>query len=513
MIEDFDNIFKDKIGDELPFDFRPNDWLAAEQELDKLMPIAAPVALSPRFLTWHKWAIAATVLLLASQLFLMSQLGKVKQEVVALHQENAELMTLAKVEKNKIETPQSAVIQHDTLIKTVFIEVPSKEKTLGSDANKKEKLRFDLGDFAENNNGINDRNEAVSLNQKSNNKQSLKTNFKDKENELNTTKTGLQTLENSVKNDVKNDVKNAAKNNVKNKDLNGDKNAINANELAENKKENDANLIAITKENLSVINKESNVLNNEFSKALKTAFNALPNTELTAVKSIGRAKNWLNDAAFDFVVTSKPAIIKPISTAPNGWEIAANTLFLTNEEHRGSRDKSERGGDERASFGANLRLIYNLRRAVRLSVDADFWSEKHGKFDPNGPPPANKPRVPSTFDLVGVKQNTRSVQLRFGADYKLRQFIGLQPFIGLGLAYQTRLDDDFQFDFKENNVSVAQISVQNDAKFDKPFSVGLRAGIEGNLYRRLSWSVNIGGQKGGTNKQTWSSHFGLKYAL
>ena len=49
---DFDNIFKDKIGDELPFDFRPSDWLAAEQELDKLLPVTAPVAplVAPRVL-------------------------------------------------------------------------------------------------------------------------------------------------------------------------------------------------------------------------------------------------------------------------------------------------------------------------------------------------------------------------------------------------------------------------------------------------------------------------------
>ena len=44
---DFDKIFQDKIGDELPFEFHHADWLAAEQELDKVMPISAPVA--PRY--------------------------------------------------------------------------------------------------------------------------------------------------------------------------------------------------------------------------------------------------------------------------------------------------------------------------------------------------------------------------------------------------------------------------------------------------------------------------------
>ena len=60
---DFDKIFQDKIGDELPFEFQPADWLAAEQELDKVMPISAPVAPVMRLLTWHKWAAAAAVLL------------------------------------------------------------------------------------------------------------------------------------------------------------------------------------------------------------------------------------------------------------------------------------------------------------------------------------------------------------------------------------------------------------------------------------------------------------------
>ena len=128
---DFDTIFKDKIGDELPFDFRPADWLAAEQELDKLMPLAAPATpivkgFIPRLLTWHKWGVAAAVLLLGSQLYLMTQLNKVKDEVIALHQEKTEWGASNKADIFDNNNTQSIVIQHDTVTKTVYIEVPQK---------------------------------------------------------------------------------------------------------------------------------------------------------------------------------------------------------------------------------------------------------------------------------------------------------------------------------------------------------------------------------------------------
>jgi hypothetical protein len=499
MIEDFDNIFKDKIGDELPYDFRPGDWLAAEQELDKLMPLAAPIAPSPRFLTWHKWAIAATILLLGSQLYLMTELSKVKQEVVTLHEENKGLITAKKANKSDFNTPQAVVIQHDTLVKTVFIEVPQKGQAAEQSVKGKEIQRRDFDNFADNKNSINERNEAVSSNAKNNKATPPKTNFAPKINELNTENMALKTVENAKKIEVKKDVLKDANNVVINKNELADINRENANKSVETNKENADNLNQINKENAnnSLENKkENNVLN------------TLPNNQLALVKSINRAKNWLDDAAFDFILTSKPVIIKPI-TEPNGWEISANALLLTNEEHR--RPHLPHGSepdDQKASIGANLRLSYNLKSNIRLSADADFWSERHGQ-DTTGRPQI----LPKDFTLTGVEQTFRSFQLRVGADYKFRQIIGIQPFIGLGLAYQKRSNDGFEFVYKKDNNKLPPIAVPNETKFDKPLFISLRAGLEGKIYRRLSWSVDVNGQRGVSYGQTWSSHFGLKYAL
>lgn len=494
---DFDKIFQDKIGDELPFDFRPDDWLAAEQELDKLLPTAAPVApltVVPRFLTWHKWAAAAAVLLLASQLFLMTELRSVKQEVVTLHKKNAELVALEKGDKtssnvaDKVadKNTQSIVIQHDTIIKTIIVEVPQRHTTLEKELEKRGVQKGDFDNFIANQNALNERNEAGFSTNKKNKTSVDKSNLTAKTNDatlLNTNKTPLQTVENASINKNKKDNELVDKKQLTTDELN-DKKQLTTNELTDNK---DNELLNVNKDKPVVAN--------------------LPNTELTTVKSIGRAKNWLNDEAFDFIPMSKMPIIKPISI-PNGWEISVNSLFLNANEHRRPKFQLPRDNDkeDRLSIGANVRLGYNIRKNLRLSAEVDFWSERH-KQEINSRPP-NVP-LPPDYVLVNVEQTYRAYQIRVGADYKFRQIIGIQPFIGLGLAYQERLNDGFEFQFKRNGNRVPPIFERNDDKFNVPISLGIRAGVEGKLYRRFGWSVDINAQRG----VTLSSHVGLKYAL
>jgi hypothetical protein len=462
---DFDKIFKDKIGDELPFDFRPADWLAAEQELDKLLPTVAP---TPRFLTWHKWAIAATVLLLGSQLFLVKELQNVKQEVASLHQENANLIANEKPKEGAAKNAESVVIQHDTIVKTVFIEVPQKSNSLENALKERGVRKADFDSFMASQNAINDKNEVGFSNNKSSKTGVSKTNLVAGNKSgivLNADKTGLQTVENTTKRDAQ-------------------------------------------KENIS--SNKTPLITNDFNTTEiikdKSVLNALPNTQLIAVKSINRAKNWLNDEVFDFMPMAKRPIIKPIAE-PNGWEIGANTLFLATDEHRRPQNTPARDNDRDAvlSIGANLRLGYNINRKVRVTTEVDFWSEQHGKSDI---PPVSPPITPPGYTLSKVEQDTRSFQLRIGADYKLRQIFGLQPFIGIGLGYEKRVNDAWVFKFKNNN-SEQRISVPNQEKFNRPISLGLRAGIEGKIYQRLGWSVNINAQ----GRNTLSGHFGLKYVL
>lgn len=546
---DFDKIFQDKIGDELPFEFQPSDWLAAEQELDKVMPISAPIApvsAVPRLLTWHKWAAAAAVLLLGSQLFLMSELRTVKQEVVSLHQENAALKAS---ENQEIKTPiasQNTVIQYDTIVKTIVVEVPQRGATLEKELKARGVDKVDFDNFVANQNTINDRYEAGAVNKKRQNTEgSSKPNLSAKNNDnlvLNTGKMPLQLVENATKNTIKDNTSEALTQLVandlviKNKDLIGiSKSLIELNEANKGltitndlKNQNDAlinknkNLISQNNQ-LIALNKDKAIINEliakneelieingqliDFNKD-KSVLTVLPmNTQLAAVKSINRNKNWLNDEAFDYIKMSKLPIIKPVSM-PNGWEISANTLLLSNEDHRKSQKQPQRDNDKEKQFsaGANLRLGYNIRNNVRLSAEIDFWSECHAQDTGRRSPRFS---LPPDFKLESVEQISRSWQVRLGADYKTRQFIGLQPFIGIGLVYQGRTNDEFQYSFKRGNIPLPAVNEPNDTKLTKPFAVGFRAGVEGKIYRRLSWSVDINAQRA----TTLSSHIGLKYAL
>ncbi len=488
---DFDKIFQDKIGDELPFDFRPDDWLAAEQELDKLLPTAAPIAplaAVPRFLTWHKWAAAAAVLLLASQLFLMTELRNVKQEVVTLHKEKAGLVAIEKDNKTTNKNTQNIVIQHDTIVKTIVVEVPQRNTTLEKELEKRGLQKDDFDSFIANQNAIKERGEAGFSSNKRDKTATQKNNLAAKTNSdilLNPNKTPLQTIENTLNNKDKKDNELVDKKQLTTNELNN-KNQLATNELTDTK---DNNLLNINKDKSVVAN--------------------LPNAALTTVKSIGRAKNWLNDEAFDFIPMSKTPIIKPVSV-PNGWEISVNSLFLNADEHRRSKpqlpQQRNNNNDERLSIGANVRLGYNIRKNLRLSAEADFWSQRHGQ-DINSRPP--NVQLPPDYVLVNIEQTYRAYQIRVGADYKFRQIIGIQPFIGIGLAYQKRLNDGFEYEFKRNGNTVPSFFERNNDKFNVPASLSLRVGLEGKIYRRFGWSVDINAQRG----TTLSSHIGLKYAL
>jgi hypothetical protein len=532
---DFDNIFKDKIGDELPFDFRPSDWLAAEQELDKLMPLAAPatpvappsIAPIPRLLAWHKWAVAAAVLLLGSQVYLMTQLGKVKNEVVALHQEKTELLSTAeakKIDENAPKNmPQSVVIQHDTVVKTVFVEVPQKSNTSQQFAQGKTSSkqagpkRFDTIEGSDNR--LDERNEVIGMSPKTQGSTPAKMNLATKNTGLNAEKIAL------------NSVENASRIGGQKEDILINKNEVNKSDLINGNKENTDNSFVINKENTpnsTVIKNDNsgNLLDNKLINSTElinkentnklaeikkenTVLNTLPNADLAIVKSMSRAKNWLNDETFDFILTAKRVIIKPTSE-PNGWEITASTLLLATDEHRRPRYRGAGGDhdDQRMSTGANLRIGYNLNKRLRLSVEADIWNERHGQDT------AGRPQIlPQDFKLTTVEQTFTGLQLRMGADYKTRQVFGLQPFVGIGLAYQKRSNDDFQFRYKKDNKTLPPIAVPNENKFDKPIFLSVRAGIEGKIYRRLNWSVDVNAQRGVTDRKALMTHLGLKYAF
>jgi hypothetical protein len=508
---DFDKIFQDKIGDEIPFDFRQNDWLSAEHELNKLLPTAAIKPPASGLLTWHKWAIAATVLLLGSQLYLMSELAKVKQEVVTLHEENTTLANLGKREMESSKTLQNTVIQHDTVVKTVYIETQKGNSSHNNGVAEKATNPFGKNSEFAINNPIVDGEAAVSSASKPTNVLSSKKDNAVQKNEWTISQKPINKI---IKETSKNGQKDSfvkQEKAIEKEHLLDNKN----NNLIEKNKENSDNLTTINPENKSnLINQNKGELiaeNKENLSELKkeiAVLTPLINAQFATIKSMENANNWLNEERFDFKMLSKPVIIKPISE-PNSWGFSANALVLANEEHRKPHTRGDHD-DQKVSFGANVRLIYALNRKLRLSADVDYWEERHGQFDPLNLP-ANQP-LPNE-ELIGLNQDARSVQLRLGADYKLRQVIGLQPFIGVGIAFQKRLNDDLEFKYKKNNIELPPISTPNDDKFNKPISLSLRVGVEGKLYRRLGWSIDINAQGGMRNSQALSTHFGLKYAL
>jgi Outer membrane protein beta-barrel domain len=469
----------------------------------------------------------------------MTQLSKVKDEVVALHQEKTEWSASKKAdisgENKSPNNSQSIVIQHDTVTKIVYIEVPQKSNATEQLAQEKRGAkqansnRFE--DVEGSNSSLNERNEVIGLTPKKQGTTPSKMNLATKNTglnaRLNAEKIALNAVENTTKiGEQKEQIANSKENK---KELNKTdlikENLIDVNKNVDNSlvinKENAGNLLDNNKINSTELSNKENTLNSTDIKKENTVLNTLPNADLATVKSISRAKNWLNDETFDFILTAKPVIIKP-KTERNGWEITVNSLVLATEEHRKPRGPGNGGGSgsggsgngngdndgQRMSVGANIRMGYNVNNHLRLTAEADIWKERHAK-DTMGRPQI----LPQDFKLATVEQTFRGFQLRIGADYKTRQIFGLQPFVGIGLAFQKRSDDDFQFRYKKDGKSLPPISVPNDAKFEKPVFISLRAGIEGKIYNRLSWSVDINAQRGAVNRQVFMSHLGVKYAF
>ena len=443
---DFDKFFKDRIGDEeQSFDFRTDDWLAASHELDKVLPVAAPVVMSPtRLLTWHKWsAAAAAVIFLASQVWLIAKIMDLKHEVGSLKQENVafaqpELKSVAP--EKRLET----VVQYDTVYKSVVIEKPVYKNQLLND-------NTTPAQFAENNKAL-----------KNNGLQSAQLNSK----ELSSTDKLNNTL-NNVKNDLK---------------------------TVEN-----PNNIDKTDTNNSLGNNTMNALRG------KDALAALPNIRLQTVKSNSRETSVLDMS--EWLMLQKRLIIQPAPLMTNGWTLGANSLFLLNEY---GRDKTI------LNHGANVRLAYDLRSNWRLTADVDFYSESRPHPDSlaSHHPPFQPPST--DYNLSNVNEKSKNITMRIGADYEWINKSVVTPFIGFGLAYQLKTLNETEYEYKSPQKPTIPVRLRNDEhKDDKPFSLSLRVGAMGKIYRRLGWSVNIGKELpfSGRTNQLLSGQVGFSYAL
>lgn len=459
---EFDDFFKDRIGDEQPFEFRSDDWFAAAHELDKVLPVAAPVAVvpPPRFLAWHKCAAAAAILVLASQAWLMNKMSDLKQEVVTLKKENVSLTQ----QKDLLatETRRETIVQYDTIVKTIVIESPIQAIKLFQKNNQ----RVQSADYyvAE--------NKSVAPGKTYSNDKPVADKTTDK----------FEKSNNAVVNNPINQVE-------KNDLITSDKKD---NNIAQN----------------DTFNTSAKLDNSILKNAVRdnAVIAALPLVEFEAVQSNRRNIQQLELMEAVPIVQPK---VKP-TLFLNGWTLGVNSLWILNKQRAG-KDKKNSDLDN----GFNARLTYQLKSNWRLAADVDFWSETRPHPDSSHRSPFQPPSP--DYNLSRVDLKSKKVQIRVGADYEFVNKSIVTPFVGMGLAYVVTTQDDIEYQFKSPRNPTIPVAVHKDKMPDSknPLYLSLRAGLSGTFYKRLGWSLNVAKElpfNGPTNRLL-SGQVGLVYAL
>lgn len=459
---EFDDFFKDQIGDEQPFEFRSADWLAAAHELDKVLPVAPPVAVvpTPRFLTWHKWAAAAAILVLASQAWLMNKMSDLKQEVVALKTENVTLTQ--QKDLLAIETRRETIVQYDTIVKTIFIESPIQStKLVTKDIQRPQPADSKMTDIKSSS------QEKTYLNDK------------------------LATDKTTVKFDKsKNAVADNPNNRVEKNDL-----------ITFDKKDN---IIAQNDTFNTSTKVDNSILKNLVRDNAVIA--ALPSVNFDAVQS--NRKNVKQLELMEAVPIIQPKV-KP-TLFMNGWTLGANSLWMLNKQRSGKDTEKTV-----LAYGYNARLTYQLRSNWRMAADVDFWNETRPHPDSSHRSPFQPPTP--DYNLSQVDLKSQKVQIRVGADYEFVNKSIVTPFVGLGLAYELTTRDDIEYQFKSPRNPTIPVAVHNNKMPDSknPVYLSLRAGLSGTFYKRLGWSLNVAKELpfSGPTNQIFSGQVGLVYAL
>lgn len=495
---EFDDIFKDRIGDELPFDFRPSDWEAAAQELDKVLPVMSAPAVAPnpviqpaaKILGFSKWAAAAAVVVMASQGWLLAKLFDVSHELKALKEQNSVAIATPQEATNTTKSAETIVIR-DTIVKTVYIEVPTSQK-----ANKSNILKSNQLDTPQNGTWT----------------------VENKKQNLNTTTENStpNALNNTNKNNRPTEVINDKQNIIAQSDVTGKNNSQPLINTAnpEKKPENNNSVIA---QNNSTLDKtitpnttNATAAENKESIALGSLYH-LPTVKLHTVSPLHKDALWMNTEDLKLIYNSGgKSIIKPLPME-NGWKIGVNAVAILTE--------LPKNGGTKTDYGYNGRVTYEVNSNWRASADASFWNESYSMhIDSVRRPPVGPPSP--DYDLSQVNLKAKIVQLRAGADYLFLNKTTITPFVGLGLAYKIKTQNDFEYQFKSSNPNKPNIpiAIHNDddkTTADNPYYLSMRAGAEGKIYRRLGWSANVTGQLrlNSRSNQTWGAQVGLVYSL
>lgn len=507
---EFDDIFKDRIGDELPFDFRPGDWETAMQELDKVMPVVSAPTATPnpmlksvgKVFGISKWAAAAAVVVMASQGWLLAKLFDVSHELKTLKEQNNIAIVPQQPNVNAPSKAVETIIVHDTIVKTVYIEVPTSKK------NELNKLRSpelisspNSGTWTANNSPAS-QNGSPSLDKAVKNNNNL-INNKLAPNELNTPNNiAIQNNNDAIKN-----LETKANNTPNSTETTH--NSV----IAQNNNSTIDKTLTPNNSNNTPISAETNSVNG-IEKNNNTAtiahINHLPTIKLGSVHSLYKNALWMNSEDLDMLYSSRKSIIKTLPVLTD-WKIGVNAFAVVTELPKDVK---------KVNYGYNGRVMYDLNRNWRASADISFWQTSFSSHIDSIRKKPDLPVLPSDYTLSQEADfSIKTVQARLGGDYLISlKSSNITPFLGFGITYQWQTKNDIQYQFKSKNPSRPNIPIpiHNDEDEDSPYFLSLRAGVEGKIYRRLGWSVNITNQlrlDGNKNNQVWSGQLGLVYNL
>ncbi len=501
---DFDKLFQDKIGDEVPFDFQPADWQNVSRALDNVLPntpvpSAEMLALTSVKKAWW-WAAAAAVILVASNIWLIYQLSDTKREIALLQNHQA------------AQTKQSAqvVVIHDTIYTTdynhslqkmaISPNLTPQKKLEQETANPlnyhayKPKNQFDIkkivGNAAQNSTPQATATMPTAAN--AGNSEALKRGTQPPPQYVpqNAPIPNLEETANSETNPVAQPIyatvaekyasilKNDLKNDLTNQTNNGTQNAT-----------------TLIKNNELIIN-DLSILEIDRLRKIAYQFQNIPSYEL-----------------YDYV-TKTP--IKPLkkTTLPafNGWALGVHKTWLFNQPSYRKKPISENnfGLTVAADFGNNW----------RVAASFDYWNEYKRQIDsvdrrslPHAPAPDYY------FEFMEIESPL--AQVRLGIDYFLPRFGSNQFFIGAGWSKQWLTNPKEKYVFKlrqqqpnpqPSQPSFKEIEQAGSDKNKQDFAL-LRFGMESPLYRGLGLTANIYSQWAvkDLKDQTWGAQIGLQY--
>lgn len=493
---DFDKLFQDKIGDELPFDFQPADWQKVSRALDEVLPntpIATPelAALTSVKKVWW-WAAAAATVLVASNLWLIYQLRETKREVTALQTQKANEV----VDKQKTQI----VIVRDTIYQTIYSNAPhlaqtptmANQKFLDTKISKKNEINTYKNDnqlFMKDNLTNLSKNTSSKIIGKPTadpNKEYLGAQGSDNR----ATPPPPQYVQTEVPQPDFEQTTGVATQptyaTVAEKYATISKNA---------KQAGSANIPNMSEDNI-LVNKDLDIL--EINRLKKLAYHSknLPLYEL---------EDYITKTPISPLLKSHIPII-------SGWTIGGHKTWLFDQPAYRKAPKTE--GNIGATIGADL------GRDWRISASFDYWRESQQRIDS-----ADRQSVPeppaSDYRFEFMEIESPLVQVRVGVDYYLPQFGSNNFFIGAGFAKQWLTNPEEKYVFKHRPLQpnpnpqqpqFKDIEQQGSDKNIRDFAL-LRLGTEGSLYRGLGWNANVSSQWAikDFSDQTWSVQIGLHY--